>query len=195
MADTLSDALNLSESLEQSDIGTVIRVDNDLRTLKPDRGIMLGVYNDKDVRKISFEMPRYYDGLDLSTFKIRVNIQNGNGYRDSVEVTRPTFSGDMMKFDWVLNRFVFEKEGTVLFNVCLKTTDSTGNRDKEFNTTIANGIVLEGLEVDDTSKQSVLYILESLLLSADENDGIVVVGDESFTTEQLTSLISYLKGE
>lgn len=184
---------NLEEALDYStyDPDDVIVVDGDLRTMKPNKGILFGVYNDMNVHALSFEIPRYYDEIDLSSFQIRVNIQNANGLISAEEVTDVKPYSDKITFNWPLNRVLFEKEGTVKFNVCLKRFNPAGELLREFNSTIGTGIVLEGLEVDDVSKQSILYRLRELRDKATVVEGINI-NAVNFSRTQLETLVEYL---
>lgn len=54
-------------------------IDSDLRIVSiPDRGVVAGVVGDKNVNRINFQMPRYYNGFDMSKFTTKVNYINAN---------------------------------------------------------------------------------------------------------------------
>lgn len=184
---------NLEAALDYAtyDPDDVIILDTDFRTLKPNSNILFGVYNDESVHTLSFEIPRYYDSIDLKNFQIRVNIQNANGVRSAEEVSNVELQDNVITFDWPLKRILFEKAGTIKFSVCLKRFNASGELVKELNSTIATGTVLEGLEVDDVSTQSVLYRLRELRDRATAAEG-VYVGFTHFTLLQLNELINYL---
>ena len=77
------------------------------------------------------------------------------------------------------------------FNVCLKRFNPAGELLREFNSTIGTGIVLEGLEVDDVSKQSILYRLRELRDKATVAEGINI-NAVNFSRTQLETLVEYL---
>lgn len=184
--DSLDEALDLASY----DPDPVIVIDNNLRTMNQKGPILLGVYNDMSVHTLSFELPRHYDSVDLKTFQIRVNIENADGARSAEEVSNIKSTSDKITFDWVLKKIVFEKAGTVKFNVCLKRFSPSGELLKEFNTTINTGTVLEGLEIDDIGKQAVLYRLKELRDKSASST--VIVGSTAFTYTQLSDLVTYL---
>lgn len=65
-----------------SEISTFI-IDNNLRQIIiPDGMNILGVTGDIEVKCVSFEMPRYYNGIDMSEFDIFVDYENAKGYRN-----------------------------------------------------------------------------------------------------------------
>lgn len=186
MPDTLNEAL--SSSLNE-DVDLILTISNDFRTITPSGPYLFGVYNDTNVHTLSFIIPRYYDAEDFGGYDVSINIQNAASNLEVEDARNVVVSESAITFDWVLKKFVFEKEGTVYFNIRLATPDES----KIFHTTVYKGIVLEGLEVDDVEHQSTLYRLELLrdAASDDEQDSITV-GTETFTTSQLTELINYL---
>ena len=167
MADTLSQALleaSLLSSIPEEDEGSVI-IDVDRRTMVLPTGFFFGVYNDKDILKVPFVIPRYYNELDLSEFQITVNYINSAGYGNIYRVTDAEVTDSAIRFKWVTGRGVFVKEGMVRFIVCLRQIGSNGEVEKEFNTTIASANVLKGLEVDedpDPIAYSILAHMEEL---------------------------------
>ena len=52
-------------------------IDENLRTIAiPDDGVVLGVVGDKNVNRVNFQMPRYYNGFDMSLFKYRITLSS-----------------------------------------------------------------------------------------------------------------------
>lgn len=186
----LENALTEAASDDTSDEVTLV-IDNDLRTIACPTGYVLGVYNDKDVLSVNFKMPRYYDDIDLKTFGIRVNYINANGIVDYYPVMDPKVNSKDITFEWLLGRSVFEREGTVRFSVCLRKFNGQ-ELVKEFNTTIASGIVLQGLEIEDDTALSPIARLR-FLIEASESTGRTTIGTVAYTTEELTTLLNYLE--
>lgn len=53
-------------------------IDSDLRVISiPRNGVIAGVVGDKNVNRVNFQMPRYYNGFDMSKFTTRVNYYDG----------------------------------------------------------------------------------------------------------------------
>lgn len=135
-------------------------IDNDLRTLRVPSNYVFGVYNDKDVLSVPFKMPRYYDGVDLSTFAVRVNYVNAGGISSIYDVKDKTTSDSEIIFEWLLGAGVFTYAGSVTFSVCLREVDTdTGRIIREFNTTKGLATVLPGLEVEDINNPEQYSIL------------------------------------
>lgn len=95
-------------------------IDNDLRSIAvPERGIVAGVRGDKNVNRINFQMVRYYNGFDMSTFNIRVNYITPEGVPNYYEVTDSIAEGDMLYFTWLVDSDVTEVVGDISFVVHL----------------------------------------------------------------------------
>lgn len=138
----------------------VLVIDNDLRTIKIPEGVThLGVECDDDVLGLEFQMPRTYNGIDLSTFDIRINYFNANGDGGADAIKNKTIVNDSITFTWFVSRFASAVKGDVEFNVCLKKLSGT-TVVKEFNTTPAKLPILKGLETTERIKQEYPDILE-----------------------------------
>ena len=122
-------------------------IDSDLRTIQGPQKYVLGVFNDQNVQTVHFKCPRHYNGIDLSTFSIKINYMNASQKYDMSLVKNIEIADDYMTFDWLTSKNVFASSGTVTFNVCLTKVDDDGNITNEFNTTIYSLKVLDGLEV------------------------------------------------
>ena len=164
MADSLNDALQELDEMSVVTSGDTLVINNDLRTITVPNNFIFGVYNDKNVLSVDFEMPRYYDDIDLSTFSIQINYQAASGVGNIYEITTPVVGTDKITFEWLLDRGVFLKAGDVTFIVCLREilSGSDGTVLREFNTTVARGKVLEGLEVEDPDDPEAYSIIAHL---------------------------------
>lgn len=107
---------------------------------------VLGVESDDDTRHLKFNVPQYYEDLDLSDFKIQINFENARGRGDFYLVKDVEILDGMLSFVWEVDRSAFEYEGDVEFNICMKKYDDTGVIERELNTTPATLPVLRGLE-------------------------------------------------
>ena len=148
MAGTLEEALLSVSSTYTPSERLKFVVDNDLRTIsKVGKGVF-GVFNDKDVQVIDWEIPRYYHDLDLGDFGARINYINSS-YGNIYLVTDYTVGTDRITFSWTVGeRAFYDNGGEVTFALCLRKLDSQSNVVKEFNTTIYKVKVLPGLEIE-----------------------------------------------
>lgn len=165
--------MELEEALMQADVYAeeteICTIDNDLRTITiPSSLQIVGVESDEDVRRLYFQMPKQYGEVDLSGFNIRINFMNANNSGDVYAVTDKQVSGDNITFSWLVGRNVLAYRGNIRFIVCLKKTDAEGVVQQEFNTTIAQLTVLEGLETIEAVVAENPDIIEQILARLDE---------------------------
>ena len=165
--------MDLEEALAQADVYAeeteICTIDNDLRTITIPSGLQtIGVESDEDVRRLNFQMPKQYGEVDLSEFNIRINFLNANNSGDVYAVTDKAVSGDNITFSWLVGRNALAYRGSIRFIVCLKKTDAEGVVQQEFNTTVAQLTVLEGLETTERVIQENPDIIEQILARLDE---------------------------
>lgn len=125
-------------------------IDNNLRIVSvPDRGVVAGVVGDKNVNRINFQMPRYYNGFDMSKFKTRINYVNAKGNPNYYTVTDLTVKDDLLIFSWLVDTDVVAYVGTVAFSVNMVLTGDDGVIKQAFNTSNVEKLkALEGIQVD-----------------------------------------------
>ena len=123
-----------------------LNVDGQIHT--PFRGNIIGVQGDNNVNHINFKMPRYYNGIDLSTFTIKINYKNALDTTNSYFIDNLIFGTDTMTFSWLVSKEVTVLTGTVEFVVKLFNTIND-EINKFFSTAIAEGVVLPSISVED----------------------------------------------
>lgn len=131
--------------------GDSIHIDVNTRQVTvPESQRLFGVESDENVEVKHIVLDgRYNDGTDLSALTLRVNWRNANGGKGSYLVTNLDVTEDSIAFDWVISRGVVAYKGTVYFIVCAFKVNSTGKTEQEWNSSLGQGSVLEGLEVTD----------------------------------------------
>ena len=158
---TLEEALAASEAEPVNDIFTV---NTESRTITvPDTEKIFGVFNDGNTERKHFRCPKVVgDSIDLTTLHLYINYQNANGkkYPYLVEDVQP--DGDYITFSWLISPDVVAYKGTVKFVLCAKK-----GTELEWNTTIAEGTVLEGLEATDEVVERHPDIIEQILTRLD----------------------------
>lgn len=181
MADTtLEQAL---ANAEVSDNTTPIcTINPDTREISvPAEYQMLGVESDEKVKRIEFVCPKIVgDNIDLSTLNLYVNYRNGNNELNSYLIEDVTEDGDNITFSWLLSRHVTAYKGTVNYIICAKKSDGT-NTTNEWNTRIASGSVVEGLEASREIEEQNADIIEQIL--AKLSDPITVDSELSDASE------------
>ena len=147
---TLDEVISQASNQEYLHDDIQFIIDNDLRIVSiPDRGVVAGVTGDKNVNRINFQMPRYYNGFDMSEFTTKVNCVNANGNMNYYAVTDLTVENDTILFTWLIDSDAVAYSGVVVFAVnMIKMTGSEISQ--SFNTSNKGRMtVLEGIQVDE----------------------------------------------
>lgn len=189
---------DLEEVLSEMDSSDYIHdsiqfiIDKNLRTIPvPSNGSVLGVTGDNNVNRVNFKMERYYDGNDLSTFKIRISYINANGDNNFYDATDMIVEDGNMIFTWLIASDVVAYAGNVSFAVRFFTVDDTDPTKivKSFNTSIVTANVIQGMYVSDGMSQEDQHDIITQLLSMieiPEASGGVGQNTEGKTYENIT---------
>lgn len=92
---------------------------------------------------------------------------NANNVGDTYAVDDSEISGENIVFTWTVGRVACMYKGNTKFIVCLKKKDASGNVLKEFNTSLASLLVLEGLETTEAVVAENPDIIEQILARLD----------------------------
>lgn len=136
-----------------------IEIDADTRIIQMmPQDELFGVESDEKSERKYFKVPKVVgNGVDLSKLQLRINYQNASRMpsgKDMYIVTDATvYNDEWVYFSWELSRKVTQYKGNIYFVVCAVKADSKGNITNEWNTTLAEGKVLEGLEVEISQEQ------------------------------------------
>lgn len=158
---SVDELLNVAEVMATAltETNDIIEINADTRTMMiPETERVFGVMSDEKGERKYFRCKRFVgNGIDLSKLSLRVIFQNASGLdmgKDKYIVTDLATDGeDYVTFSWELSRKVTAYKGIISFIVCAIKTNTDGTITNEWNTTIANGLVLDGLEVDGTQEQ------------------------------------------
>lgn len=136
-----------------------IEIDADTRIIRMmPQDELFGVESDEKSERKYFKVHKIVgNGVDLSKLQLRINYQNASKIpsgKDMYIVTDATvYNDEWVYFLWELSRKVTQYKGNIYFIVCAVKADSNGNITNEWNTTLAEGKVLEGLEVETNQEQ------------------------------------------
>ena len=115
----------------------------------------IAVQYDHDVETVTFDCPRYWDGLDMSKMNIYVNYMRKDRYIDSYKTTDiavDTANPNVMHFNWTISRNVSKVSGGLKFLVCIKKSDDEGFEINHWNSELNNEMYIsEGLEADPST--------------------------------------------
>ena len=105
LLDSLTEAY-AAESDNESDPHIVIGVDRYITV--PEELKRIAVQYDHNMRTVTFDCPRYYDGRDMSLMKVYINYKNlndgtvaGSYIADNMRVDEN--DSNAMHFDWTIN--------------------------------------------------------------------------------------------
>lgn len=157
MALSLDEALGMSLA-DEADESIHVNV-NTRQITVPESQKLFGVESDADVEVKHIVIDgRYADGnRDLSKLAWRVIYRNANKETSYYLIPSVVANENSIEMDWLIKRSVVAYKGTVDFILCAFATTSSGEVTPEWNSTLGQGIVLEGLETSaiDIGKESV----------------------------------------
>lgn len=181
--------MTLEEALEASvvePVNDILEIDPETRVITvPASEKLFGVANDGNSERKHFRCPKVVgNNIDLSTMHLYINYQNANGQKYPYLVEDIRTDGDYITFSWLIGPDVVAYKGQIKFIVCAKKGDGTI---PEWNTTLAEGTVLEGLEATDEVVARNPDIIEQILTRLDDVTEI--------PQEKVTEAVSeYMKG-
>lgn len=161
--------MTLKEALEASGaepVNDIFLINPETRTITvPESEKIFGVANDGNAERKHFKCPKIVgDNIDLSTMHLYINYQNANGDKYPYLVEDVQTDSDYITFTWLIGPDVVAYKGQIKFIVCAKKSDGTK---PEWNTTLAEGTVLEGLEAADEVAERNPDIIEQILTRLD----------------------------
>ena len=160
-AEELLTSLNATELLSvESEEPHIVIDDNRIITV-PDKLKRLAVQYDHDIETVTFDCPRYWDDLDMSQMKIYINYLRSDTYTGTYKaqnITVDETDDTIMHFTWTVSKNVSLIFGKIVFLVCVRKTDESGNEVNHWNSELCKDCyVSEGLEVDgENLKNSIL---------------------------------------
>ena len=151
-AEELLTSLNATELLSvESEEPHIVIDDNRIITV-PDKLKRLAVQYDHDIETVTFDCPRYWDDLDMSQMKIYINYLRSDTYTGTYKaqnITVDETDDTIMHFTWTVSKNVSMVFGKIVFLICVRKTDESGNEVNHWNSELCKDCyVSEGLEVD-----------------------------------------------
>lgn len=147
-------------------VNDIFEIDPETRVITvPASEKLFGVAHDGNTERKHFRCSKIVgDNIDLSTMHLYINYQNANGQKYPYLVEDIRTDGDYITFSWLIGPDVVAYKGQIKFIVCAKKGDGTI---PEWNTTLAEGTVLEGLEATDEVVARNPDIIEQILTRLD----------------------------
>lgn len=172
----------VDELLNASNEVTTCKVNPDTREIiVPEKYKVLGVFSDEKVTKIPFTCPKVVgNNVDLTEYNLYINYQNASGGSNAYLIDDIAVSGDNITFSWLLSRYVTLSPGVVKYSFCAKKLDGD-TISNEWNTTIATGLVIQGLEATREIIEENPDIIEALISKAHTHENKAVLDKFSET--------------
>lgn len=153
----------------------ILTIDADTRTIEVPSDFLLGVETDNDAERVEFQCPKVVgDNLDLTQYHIYIHYQNAKGEKGKYLCEDIEDGGENITFSWLLSQKVTLYKGQTKFLVCAKKTQEDTI---VWNTTLASGNVLEGLDVDEDIVQQNDDVIEQILLRLERIEDSGGTGD------------------
>ena len=121
----------------------VFKVDQGTKKLEKISGQTL-VAGEENSQYIRFEMPRYWDGIDIIGKTIKVVHMLANRYFGETATINGKYSDDMLQFGWVVPKTACCISGTLMFVIVVTGTDYV------LKTQIAETPVAKSIDIDGT---------------------------------------------
>ena len=166
----------VDELLNASNEVTTCTINPDTREIiVPEKYKVLGVFSDEKVTKIPFTCPKVVgNNVDLTEYNLYINYQNASGASNAYLIDDIAVSGDNITFSWLLSRYVTLSPGVVKYSFCAKKLDGD-TISNEWNTTIATGLVIQGLEATREIIEENPDIIEALISKAHTHENKAVL--------------------
>lgn len=153
----------------------------------------IAVQYDHDIETVTFDCPRYWDGIDMSGMKIYINYMLTNrtkGMYLAKNISIDETDSNIMHFYWTISNNVTLVKGQIAFLVCIKKTDEEGNEENHWNSELNTDMyVSEGLECAEVIISMHPDIITDLLTRMDYVETIA-------TPENMQSYVSdYLNND
>lgn len=126
----------------------------------------IAVQYDHNVETVTFDCPRYWDGLDMSQLSIYINYRRKDrvvGCYKATDITIDDVDTSIMHFNWTIYRHVTEVIGPIVFLVCITKTDDNGNEENHWHSELNTEMYIsEGLETGEIVLESYPNIILQL---------------------------------
>lgn len=114
-------------TLPNDDNEEIIVIDSGLRHIKlPESLKTIGVTGDQNCETVFFQIPRYFDGIDLSNHKCLIRYINAGKEYGEYYVEDLAIDDNFIVFGWQVSNYVTRYHGTVNFTVQFETVDING---------------------------------------------------------------------
>lgn len=183
----MSQADELLNSLSEEDIMPLLSnpdtephivIGEDRIVAVPEELKRIAVQYDHDVETVTFDCPRYWDGLDMSELSIYINYRRKDKVKGCYRAENIVVDADndrIMHFDWTISRNVSLTVGPIQFLVCVRKADEDGYEKNHWNSELNEEMyVSEGLECEELIIEPYPDIISQLNAEVEEAKNILL---------------------
>lgn len=131
----------------------------------------IAVQFDHNIETVTFDCPRYWDGIDMSQMQIYINYVRPDGESGSYKaqnVSVDSEDANIMHFTWTIDSHVSEAFGSLKFLICIKKTDREGKLVNHWSSDLCtDAFVSEGLECEAAITEQETALITQLLTRMD----------------------------
>lgn len=141
----MSQAENLLRSIVEDSDEAHIVVGLDRKITVPAELKNIAVQYDTNVRTVTFDIPRHYDGRDLYAMTLFVYCHRPDGTVNSYpaeDVSIDTEDDEILHFKWTITSSVTSLPGNIKISISAKSFDESGNVDKRWSSEINDDLVI-----------------------------------------------------
>ena len=199
----MSNAENLLDELMGQQVSTMaldptsephIIIDENRFISVPEELRKIAVQYDHNVETVTFDCPRYWDGLDMSTMRVYINYQRSDGAKGMSipkNMTVDSTDDSIIHFDWTLTRGATLSAGTLSFSVCIKKPTASGGEENHWNSEVNSQMtVSKGLEYEEQKNPQHYDLISDLIDRMEETELAVERAGIYITTEQMNILLA-----
>lgn len=187
MLDNLTDEEISAFSVEPETEGHIV-VGPDRIVTVPNGLKRIAVQYDHNVETVTFDCPRYWDGIDMSKMVIYINCKAPDNTLQAYlaeNVRIDEADETIMHFEWTIMRNLTKAKGYISFVICIKTTDEDGTEKNHWNSELNSELyVSEGLECTEAVADRYPDIITQLLESMGKTEAAVAAGAGIKSIEQ-----------
>ena len=180
LLETMSDEDILAQAGNPAEEGHII-INSDRTITVPEELKRIAVQYDHNIETVTFDCPRYWDGIDMSLMQIYINYKCpdntfGSYLVEPAEVTIDGANLDVMHFTWTISRNLTKVKGNLMFLVCAKQVDDEGNEEYHWNSELCRDLYIsEGLDCETAIVDDYPDIITQLLVRMDHVEARVYI--------------------
>lgn len=171
-----------------------IVIDSSRNILVPDELRKIAVQYDHNMETVTFDCPRYWDGLDMSEMRIYINYMRSDravGMSIAKNVRIDEYDDTIMNFDWTITRGATLTSGILSFSVCIKKPTVDGGEENHWNTEMNTQMTVSpGLEYEEQTNPQHADLISDLINRMEDTENTVRQAGIYITTEQMNTLMA-----